>query len=290
MNIGRSDIDWKSLSHNEIDRIIAERIEADNKRIEANGGKKSKRAGYILERIAEINNLREADKEAQDGKVKKNRFIRRHNLHPEEDLRALQLMILTLDFPAPDYSVMRVKSDAGKVRDIVKQKYFPWRILHHAIMRVIEEDVYRNLIYDTSACIKGKGLHFGVRRMKRFLHRYPEYKWFVKTDFKKFYQRKDGKKFFDVKETRLMDILNVPITVVDFETNVKTKQGEGRYCVLFEQNGQRSKFITNCYNLKDVLDQAREAENNGQKIFPVENVIVKRRSLGDGKSAYYFEE
>ena len=51
---------------------------------------------------------------------------------------------------------------------------------------------------------------------------------------------KDGKKFFDVKETRLMDILNVPITVVDFETNVKTKQGEGRYCVLFEQNGQRS--------------------------------------------------
>jgi hypothetical protein len=221
VNIGRSDIDWKSLSHNEIDRIIAERIEADNKRIEANGGKKSKRAGYILERIAEINNLREADKEAQDGKVKKNRFIRRHNLHPEEDLRALQLMILTLDFPAPDYSVMRVKSDAGKVRDIVKQKYFPWRILHHAIMRVIEEDVYRNLI---------------------------------------------------------------------FETNVKTKQGEGRYCVLFEQNGQRSKFITNCYNLKDVLDQAREAENNGQKIFPVENVIVKRRSLGDGKSAYYFEE
>lgn len=113
---------------------------------------------------------------------------------------------------------------------------------------------------------------------------------FADKDIKQSGRTKDGKKFFDVKETRLMDILNVPITVVDFETNVKTKQGEGRYCVLFEQNGQRSKFITNCYNLKDVLDQAREAENNGQKIFPVENVIVKRRSLGDGKSAYYFEE
>ena len=100
---------------------------------------------------------------------------------------------------------------------------------------------------------------------------------------------KDGKKFFDVKETRLMDILNVPITVVDFETNVKTKQGEGRYCVLFEQNGQRSKFITNCYNLKDVLDQAREARITVRR-FSSGNVIVKRRSLGDGKSAYYFEE
>lgn len=188
MNIGRNDIDWRNLSHDEIDRIIAERIEADDRRIEASGGKKPKRVGYILERIAEINNLREADREAQDGKVKKNRFIRRHNLHPEEDLRALQLMILTLDFPAPDYSVMKVRSDAGKVRDTVKQKYFPWRILHHAIMRVIGEDIYKSLIYDTSACIKGKGLHFGVRRMKSFLRRYPEYKWFVKTDFKKFYQ------------------------------------------------------------------------------------------------------
>lgn len=44
MNIGRSDIDWKSLSHNEIDRIIAERIEADDRRIEASGGKKPKKS------------------------------------------------------------------------------------------------------------------------------------------------------------------------------------------------------------------------------------------------------
>jgi hypothetical protein len=147
-----------------------------------------KRKGHIIERIADMDNLREADREAQDGKVKKNRFIRRHNMHPEEDLIALREMILTFNFPPPEYSLMQVKSDAGKVRDIIKQKYFPWRILHHAIMRVIGEDVYKSLIYDTSACIKGKGLHFGVKRMKRFLRQYPEYKWFVKTDFKKFYQ------------------------------------------------------------------------------------------------------
>lgn len=101
---------------------------------------------------------------------------------------------------------------------------------------------------------------------------------------------KDGSKFFDVKETRLMDILNVPVTILDFETNVKTKRGEDRYCVLFEKDGERGKFITNCFNLKDVLDQAREAEEGGRKIFPVDNVVIRRRSLNDGKSAYYFEE
>ena len=31
MNIGRNDIDWRNLSHDEIDRIIAERIEADDR-------------------------------------------------------------------------------------------------------------------------------------------------------------------------------------------------------------------------------------------------------------------
>lgn len=101
---------------------------------------------------------------------------------------------------------------------------------------------------------------------------------------------KDGKKFFDVAEMRLMEILNIPITVLDFETNVKTSQGDGRYCVLFEMNGAKYKFITNCYNMKDVLDQARKQEDEGGKVFPVENVIIKRRALRDGKSTYYFDE
>lgn len=48
MNIGRSDIDWKSLSHDEIDIIIAERIEADNRRIKANGGRNLKEPGIFL--------------------------------------------------------------------------------------------------------------------------------------------------------------------------------------------------------------------------------------------------
>jgi len=113
---------------------------------------------------------------------------------------------------------------------------------------------------------------------------------FAELGFKQRDRMKDGQKFFDVPERKLMDILNTPFTVLDFQPNVTTKQGNGRYCVLCEQEGKRFKFITNCYNLKDVLDQAREAETEERKVFPVHDVVVKRRSLGDGKSAYYFEE
>jgi hypothetical protein len=99
----------------------------------------------------------------------------------------------------------------------------------------------------------------------------------------------DGKKFFDVPDAKLMDILNTNITILDFESDIHTKQGDGRYCVLFERAGQKQKFITNCFNLKDILDQARKAEKTGKKIFPVENVVIKRRQLSEGKSAYYFD-
>lgn len=147
-----------------------------------------KRKGYIIEQIADMENLKAADKEAQHGKVNKNRYIRRHNLQQEKDLKELQQMILTLNFPASDYHDVDLDNDNGKQRRIAKQSYHPWRIFHHAVMRVVGPDMYKTLIYDTCACIVGKGLHFGARRLQQMIRRYPEYKWFWKTDYKKYYQ------------------------------------------------------------------------------------------------------
>lgn len=113
---------------------------------------------------------------------------------------------------------------------------------------------------------------------------------FAELGFRQRDRMKDGQKFFDVPERKLMDILNVPLTVLDFQGNVSTKQGPGRYCVLCEADNQRFKFITNCFNIKDVLDQAREAEEHGIKVFPVTDVRIKRRSLSEGKYTYYFDE
>ena len=115
---------------------------------------------------------------------------------------------------------------------------------------------------------------------------------FASLGIKQSHRSIDGKKMFDVAEVKLMDILNTPITVLDFETGIKTKQGLDRYAVLFvDEQGHKGKFITNSYNMKDVLDQARRMEEEtGQKVFPVSDVIIKRRPLGEGKSAYYFDE
>jgi len=147
-----------------------------------------KRIGHIFEQIVDMDNLRAADKEAQAGKVKKNRHIRRHNLWAEQDLQMIQRMMLNLDFPEPDYEDMIVHNDNGKDRKIARQRYVPWRIVHHAIMRVVGPELYKNLIADTFACVPGKGIHYGVKRLRMMLRRYPEYRYFWKADYKKYYQ------------------------------------------------------------------------------------------------------
>lgn len=119
-----------------------------------------KRIGHIYEKIVDMDNLRAADKEAQAGKVKKNRYIRRHNLRAEEDLQELQQMLLTF------------------------------------------------------SCVPGKGIHYGVKRLKMMLRRYPEYRFFWKADYKKYYQSIPHdvamaafrRKFKDEKFLKLMDM------------------------------------------------------------------------------------
>lgn len=188
LSVNVREIDWESMPAAEIDRVLKLRVYAYEGRIADRGGRRPKREGYVTERLALMDNLRQADTDAQEGKLKENRGIRRHNERAEKDLRLLQKMILTLRFPPSHYDVMFRKTDAGKVREIAKQHYFPWRILHHDIMLVLGERLYGSLITDTFACIKGKGLHFGVRRIKRFMRLHPDYRWIWKTDFKKYYQ------------------------------------------------------------------------------------------------------
>lgn len=194
------DIQWQSMTFEEIDAILAERIRIYEEAIALRGGKRPKREGFIMERIASIDNLRVADRKAQERKSKRtviingqevkipNKYILRHNKNAESELRALQMMILTLNFPPHNYRSEFLKTDAGKIRELIKQNYYPWRILQHAIMLVVSPKIFASLITDTFACIKGKGLHFGVKRVKRTMRRHPELKWFWKTDFKKYYQ------------------------------------------------------------------------------------------------------
>lgn len=94
---------------------------------------------------------------------------------------------------------------------------------------------------------------------------------------------KDGKRFFDIRQVKAMEILNMPITILDFEPGVMTSHGGGRYSVKMLCGEKEVKMITNSITLKSQLDQAREME-----LFPIETRL-KRRDAGGNVTDYVFE-
>lgn len=181
-----TDIDWRSMTPQQIDATLATVIGRYEQHI-TQLGHRPKRESYVVERIATIDNLRAASDRAAKGKSRK-RYVRLHMRNQEAELRQLQLLILTQSLPPVEFKTDTILSDANKKRDIIKKHFYPWHILDHAIMQVIGPKMVHYLIYDSVACIKGKGLHFGVGRIKRAFRDYPEMQWYWKCDMKKFYQ------------------------------------------------------------------------------------------------------
>lgn len=97
------------------------------------------------------------------------------------------------------------------------------------------------------------------------------------------YRPDDGKKRFPGAVVSIREVVNLPIVVRDFETGVKTSQGEDRCVVAIEQNGERKKFFTNSEEMKNILRQVSEMPDG----FPFETTI-RAETFGKGKTKYVF--
>ena len=97
------------------------------------------------------------------------------------------------------------------------------------------------------------------------------------------YKPEDGKKRFPGTVVSIRELVNLPIIVKDFETGIKTEQGEDRCIVSIEQNGEPKKFFTNSEEMKNILAQVREMPDG----FPFETTI-KTETFGKGRTKYVF--
>lgn len=82
------------------------------------------------------------------------------------------------------------------------------RLLHHALVRVIEPIFERSFIYDSWSCRQGKGTHHAVERCHRLLtalgHNNRHAVWILKGDIKKY--------FASIDHTILLDLIKRKIT------------------------------------------------------------------------------
>lgn len=172
-----------------------------------------KRIGNLFDRITSIDNLVAAHYNARKGKA----FYREVKM-VDGDLyhyaSQIKEMLESARYKVGDYYIMTKTVDSGKVREIYRLDYYPHRIIHHAILQVLEPIWVAMFIKSTYCCIKGRGIHLAAKHIKRDLLRdKPGTCYCLKFDIEKFYPSVNNetlklllrKKLKDAKVLELLD-------------------------------------------------------------------------------------
>lgn len=143
-----------------------------------------KRVGALLPRIVEYQNLRLAWLKALRGKRKSNAVL----LFSRNLDENLQNIIKRFESDNPAWGNYRSFTITDPKERIISAAPFPERVMHHAIMNVLESYFERRLIHHTYACRKGKGTHAAVLYA---FHKTKANSWFLKLDVRRYFDSID---------------------------------------------------------------------------------------------------
>lgn len=144
-----------------------------------------KRIAGLYGKIISVENLRLADEKARRGKTH-TYGVRVHDRHREEDIQALHEALLTKTYRTSPYDVFTIHEP--KERLIYRLPYYPDRIVHHAIMNVLEPIWVRTFTHNTYSCVKGRGIEGCARHVDKMIRKYKGKPMYcLKIDIKKFY-------------------------------------------------------------------------------------------------------
>lgn len=173
-----------------------------------------KRYGHLYEKVCEPHNLELALNAASKGKTDA-LSVRMVLRDPDTYVKKLHEILTKEEFVNGQYRVFKL-TERGKERVIHALPFFPDRIVHHAIVQVCSPFWLKSFIRDTYASIPGRGIHDGVRRIKRVMPSCSGH-YALKCDITKFYPSIDHgilKNILkrQVKDRRLLRLLD---TIID---------------------------------------------------------------------------
>ena len=118
----------------------------------------------LYEKICSMNNLANAWRNARKGKIKKD-YVIEFEKNIRQNLLELRRSLLIMNY-SPKPLVSFILRDP-KTRKISKSAFID-RIVHHALVRVIEPVFDKTFICDSCANRKGKGNLFALKRFDKF--------------------------------------------------------------------------------------------------------------------------
>lgn len=133
-----------------------------------------KRYNNLFDKIVSLDNLYLADKKARRNKSNR-KDIKEFDQNKEESLKKLQQDLINGTYKTSEYNTFIIREP--KERLIFRLPYYPDRIVHHAVMNIMEPIWVSIFIKDTYSCIKHRGIHEALHK---------EYLWSLFEEMKQY--------------------------------------------------------------------------------------------------------
>jgi len=206
----------------------------------------------LYEQIYSIENLLLAFKKARRGKSKKDYVLEFEN-NLEENLLSLQKKLIDETYnPKPLKSFIIRDPKTRKIHSSA----FVDRIVHHAIVNILEPIFEKVFIYDSYASRKNKGTHEAVNRFKKFVRKVSQNGKLVKNSLndnmiKGYVLKADIQHYFDeVNQEMLIDIIKKKVNdekTIDLIKKILSNFNSDIYGKGMPLGNYTSQFFANIY-------------------------------------------
>lgn len=196
-----------------------------------------KRYGNLFNKIVHKQNLLNAHNSAKRGKGKY-KAVKYVNNNLSACINSIHYSLIDKTFTTSPY-IIENRIEKGKQREICKLPYYKDRIVHHAILQVVEPILQKTYIKDTYQSIKGRGIHKAKKRLQEFIKDKRGTRYCLKIDIKKYYPSVDNSvlKALLRKKIKCQDTLYVLDNIIDSIKGLPignyTSQAFGNYYLSF---------------------------------------------------------
>lgn len=157
-----------------------------------------KRVKHLFGHFASFGNLLLAYKKARKGS-RKSREALHYGFHLEKNIIDLRERLLAGKWQPQPYRFFEIYDPKQRTISVAA---FEDRVVHHALVNVLEPIYERSFIFDSYATRKGKGTHAAVLRAQQMLRKTG---WFFKSDVEKYFDNIDHNILLGLIERKIGD-------------------------------------------------------------------------------------
>ncbi len=143
-----------------------------------------KRVKHLFWQFASFGNLLLAYKKARNGS-RRSREAQQYGFHLEKNIFDLRERLLAGQWQPRPFRFFEIYDPKQRTISVAT---FEDRVVHHALVNVLEPIYERTFIFDSYATRKGKGTHAAVSRAQQMLR---QTGWFFKSDVEKYFDSID---------------------------------------------------------------------------------------------------